>query len=115
MVDWSSYPSSIPATFFSWRIGSVSEDQGDDAVKIRDGRALHDSQVKQRLGIAGVSTNLYSWRSRSSGEADQWAAQIDMVIERGDNTINLCGMKFSEGEFAINKDYRFDSIQIDYP
>ena len=28
-----------------------------------------------------------------------------MVIERGDNTINLCGMKFSEGEFVINKDY----------
>lgn len=95
----------IPATFFSWRIGSVSEDQGNDAVKIRDGRALHDSQVKQRLGIAGVSTNLYSWRSKSSGEADERAAQIDMVIERGDNTINLCEMKFSEGEFAINKDY----------
>ena len=49
------------------------------------------------------------------GEADKRAAQIDMVIERGDNTINLCGMKFSEGEFAINKDDRFDSIQIDYP
>ena len=57
------------------------------------------------MGIAGVSTNLYSWRSKSSGEADERAAQIDMVIERGDNTINLCEMKFSEGEFAINKDY----------
>lgn len=65
----------------------------------------HISQVKQRLGIAGVSTNLYSWRSKSCGEADERAAQIDMVIERGDNTINLCEMKFSEGEFAINKDY----------
>lgn len=30
----------------------------------------HISQVKQRLGIAGVSTNLYSWRSKSSGEAE---------------------------------------------
>ena len=57
------------------------------------------------MGIAGVSTNLYSWRSKSSGEADERAAQIDMGIERGDNTINLCEMKFSEGEFAINKDY----------
>lgn len=57
------------------------------------------------MGIAGVSTNLYSWRSKSSGEADERAVQIDMVIERGDNTINLCEMKFSEGEFAINKDY----------
>ena len=57
------------------------------------------------MGIAGVSTNLYSWRSKNSGEADERAAQIDMVIERDDNTINLCEMKFSEGEFAINKDY----------
>ena len=39
-----------------------------------------------------------------AGSAER-AAQIDMVIERGDNTINLCEMKFSESEFAINKDY----------
>ena len=65
----------------------------------------HIDQVKQRLGIAGVATQLYSWRSKSDAGSAERAAQIDMVIERGDNTINLCEMKFSEGEFAINKDY----------
>lgn len=65
----------------------------------------HINQVKQRLGISGVSTQLYSWRSKSDAGAVERAAQIDMVIERGDNTINLCEMKFSESEFAINKDY----------
>ena len=65
----------------------------------------HIDQVKQRLGISGVSTQLYSWRSKSDAGAAERAAQIDMVIERGDNTINLCEMKFSESEFAINKDY----------
>lgn len=28
-----------------------------------------------------------------------------MVVERGDNTINLCEIKFSENEFEISKDY----------
>ena len=65
----------------------------------------HIDRVKQRLGISGVATQLYSWRSKSDTGSAERAAQIDMVIERGDNTINLCEMKFSESEFAINKDY----------
>ncbi len=63
----------------------------------------HVSQIKQRLGISGVATNVYSWRSRK--DEDLRSAQIDMVIERGDNTINLCEMKFSESEYEISKDY----------
>jgi uncharacterized protein len=63
----------------------------------------HVAQIKKRLGISGVVTNVYSWRSRK--DEGQRAAQIDMVIERGDNTINLCEMKFSESEYEINKDY----------
>lgn len=69
----------------------------------------HIAPIKQKLGISGVATSLYSWRSRGGDntveQEESRAAQIDMVIERGDNTINLCEMKFSEGEFAINKDY----------
>ena len=32
-------------------------------------------------------------------------AQIDMLIERADNTVNVCEMKFSQNEFVIDKDY----------
>ena len=68
----------------------------------------HIDAIKQKLGISGVATCLYSWRSKGGEPAEgeeHRAAQIDMVIERGDNTVNLCEMMFSEGEFAIGKDY----------
>lgn len=65
----------------------------------------HIAQIKKKLGISGVATSVYSWRSRSAEKDGERAAQIDMVIERADNTINLCEMKFSEDEYAISKDY----------
>lgn len=65
----------------------------------------HIGQIKKTLGISGVVTSMYSWRSRSVEDAEERAAQIDMVIERADNTVNLCEVKFSEDEFAISKDY----------
>lgn len=65
----------------------------------------HIDQIKKKLGISGVATSVYSWRSRSAEKGNERAAQIDMVIERADNTINLCEMKFSEDEYVISKDY----------
>lgn len=62
---------------------------------------LYRLVIQVRLGISGVTTQLYSWRSKSDAGSAERAAQIDMVIERGDNTINLCEMKFSEGEFLM--------------
>lgn len=64
----------------------------------------HIPQIKKKLGISGVATSVYSWRSRIA-EGEERAAQIDMVIERADNTVNICEMKFSEDEFPISKDY----------
>ena len=63
----------------------------------------HIPQIKQRLGITGVATNEYSWRSRNTEETE--GAQIDLVIERADNTLNICEMKFSETEYAITQEY----------
>lgn len=65
----------------------------------------HIEQIKKKLGISGVASSVYSWRSRNAEAEEARAAQIDMIIERGDNTVNLCEMKFSETEFAIVKDY----------
>lgn len=72
----------------------------------------HIDQIKRKLGISGVATNIYSWRSRSLTENNgsdydtpSRAVQIDMVLERADNTINICEMKFSEGEYSLSKDY----------
>ena len=32
-------------------------------------------------------------------------AQIDLIIDRSDKTINLCEMKYAQGEYEITKDY----------
>ena len=42
-----------------------------------------------------------SWRSTSSEEG----AQIDLVIDRKDQTVNLCEMKYTQKEFVIDKKY----------
>lgn len=61
----------------------------------------HIEQIKKALGIAGVLANVYGWRSRKkNGDA-----QIDLIIDRNDQTTNLCEMKFCKGRFAINKKY----------
>lgn len=63
----------------------------------------HIPQIKQAMGIAGVSTQCYSWTAKRKLLAP--GAQIDMVIDRGDNIINICEIKFSRGEYTITKDY----------
>ena len=37
--------------------------------------------------------------------ADRKSAQIDLIIDRSDQVINLCEMKYSLREFEISKDY----------
>lgn len=67
---------------------------------------VHLHQIKKSMGISGVLTSAYSWRSAST--LDGRGAQVDLVIDRNDNTINLCEAKFSEGNFSISKDYEME-------
>lgn len=62
----------------------------------------HISQIKQALGISGVQTRVCSWISKADG--DDKGAQIDLLIDRADQTINVCEMKFSRSEYEITKD-----------
>jgi len=61
----------------------------------------HIGQIRSKLGISGVITCASSWRSRSEDNS----VQIDLIIDRNDNVINVCEMKFSRKEFVITKDY----------
>lgn len=63
----------------------------------------HIKQIKQTLGISGIVTTQSSWYA--SGSSSNTGAQIDLLIDRADQTINLCEMKFSEQPFAITKSY----------
>ncbi|WP_257670466.1 AAA family ATPase [Parapedobacter tibetensis] len=63
----------------------------------------HIGQIKRALGIPGVATTQSSWHLAGNGTKD--GAQVDLLIDRADQTINLCEMKFSEQPFVINKPY----------
>ncbi len=58
--------------------------------------------IKKTLGISGVMTKEYSWRSK---EAEK-GAQIDLLIHRKDMVINVCEMKYSSSPYVITKDYQ---------
>ena len=63
----------------------------------------HLPQIKQALGIASVKTEHYSWKSKTLTDG----AQIDIIIDRADNTINLCEVKYCDHEYQLDKDEFF--------
>ena len=62
----------------------------------------HINQIKAALGISGVSTRQSAWSKRDD---DQKGTQIDLLIERKDNVINMCEAKFYSEEFSVDRDY----------
>ncbi len=66
----------------------------------------HTDKIKEALGILNVETSEAPWQGRYLGDdKSSIGAQIDLLIDRKDQTINICEMKFSESEFVIDKKY----------
>ncbi|MDR0783112.1 MAG: AAA family ATPase [Propionibacteriaceae bacterium] len=59
----------------------------------------HLRQLLQQLGVGAVITTATSWRSEQTDPG----AQIDLVIERADNVINLCEMKYAPAPYLITR------------
>ena len=59
----------------------------------------HVSQIRQKLGISGVITEVCAFRSAQKGGG----AQIDLVIDRRDDTINLCECKYTNKPYLITE------------
>lgn len=89
LLSWSGYIDS--PGYYSWR---------GNAFEILC--LNHIEQIKSALGIPGVISREYSWRSKKSTPG----VQIDLLIDRNDNVINLCEMKYSDSEFSIDTAYR---------
>ncbi len=62
----------------------------------------HISQIKNALGISGVKTTQSAWSKRGD---DEEGAQIDLLISRADNIVNLCEIKFYNDLFTVDGDY----------
>ena len=65
----------------------------------------HIRQIKNCLGISGVSTSESLWSKRGGDMTD--GAQIDLIIERKDNIINMCEIKFYSDLFTATKEFHF--------
>ena len=61
----------------------------------------HIDNIKSALGIAGVHTNQYSFLTKTTEENE--GAQIDLLIDRQDNVISLCEVKFYNDEWVLTK------------
>jgi uncharacterized protein len=63
----------------------------------------HTAEIKKALGISGVITNEYSFNFK--GNESLKGTQIDLVIDRADNVINLLEAKFYDDEFVVTEAY----------
>ena len=62
----------------------------------------HIPQLKKKLGISGVLTNVHSWTHAPDAVHPQ-GAQIDLLLDRADGVINVCEMKYCTGAYALTK------------
>ena len=63
----------------------------------------HIPQIKIALQIAGVASHESSLIV--SGDHDTEGMQIDLLIDRADDVVNVCEMKFSKSDYVITKSY----------
>jgi hypothetical protein len=61
----------------------------------------HIKEIKSALGISGVISNQDTW----IGSANDEKVQIDFLIDRQDQVINLVECKFTNDEYTIDKEY----------
>lgn len=69
----------------------------------------HVGAIKHALQIAGVSSSQSAWAV--SGDDLQEGTQIDLLIQRKDNVVNMCEMKFYSEEFVVNKSYHMTLVR----
>lgn len=60
-------------------------------------------QIKRALQIGGISSTQSAWSL--PGDDAQDGTQIDLLIARKDNVVNMCEMKFYSEEFCVDKTY----------
>src|SRR5690606_892212 len=63
----------------------------------------HITEIKRALGIEAVYTEIATLRVK--GNKKKGGFQLDLIIDRMDNTINLCELKFYAAPFSIDKKY----------
>lgn len=63
----------------------------------------HVGKIKEALEISGVSTRESHWRYVPPKGSNERGAEIDLVIDRADQCINLCEIKFYNDVYVMTK------------
>ncbi len=63
----------------------------------------HIDAIVKALGISGIYCEVSPWLHIS--KAGKAGAQIDLILDRSDKSINICEIKFSEKPYTITKNY----------
>ena len=63
----------------------------------------HINQIRAALSIGGVNSTISAFTI--DGDCKEDGAQIDLLINRSDNVVNMCEIKFYNDDFAVTKDY----------
>ena len=62
----------------------------------------HIDKIKVALGISGIHTRHFSFFTKAT--EDYEGIQIDLLIDRKDNAISICEVKFYNDEYVLSKD-----------
>ena len=65
----------------------------------------HIAEIKKALGISGVYTEVNGWSCKKDLDKGIFGSQIDLLIVRKDQIINLCEMKYSETDYIVDLDF----------
>lgn len=63
----------------------------------------HSQNLLQSLGISGIQSIISKWKFRGGGSEGLPGAEIDLLIDRADNIINVCEIKFNKQPYAVTK------------
>jgi Holliday junction resolvase-like predicted endonuclease len=63
----------------------------------------HVQQIIKSLGIENVAGEIGKWHFSPAAGSKKSGAQIDLIINRFDDCINICEIKFSKNKYAIDK------------
>ena len=62
---------------------------------------MHIQQIRKALGISGISSSVSSFLATPKDGLK--GAQIDLLIDRSDQSINICEIKFSQDIYEVTK------------
>jgi hypothetical protein len=65
---------------------------------------LHLRQIRKALGVGAIHVEAYGWTFRGNDTYPD-GVQIDLVLDRADNVVNVCELKYSRDAFVIDKAY----------